>query len=92
MLVDFNGRDAESLHTRGIQCHANLTIDATVLNLRHAVDRQQSFTNGVVNEPTQLLRCHAGRADRKIGKWPTIDILPDDLGFFDTVRQVTANF
>ena len=57
--VDLRCGDAERLHPRRVEDHADLAVDAAVaLDLGHAVDRQQPLGDRVVDEPAQLLDRH----------------------------------
>src|SRR5690606_15929500 len=92
-LVDLAGADPERLHPRRIEDHPDFAIDAAgAADRGHALDRQQPFGDGIVDEPAQLLHRHVIGRNREIADRPTAADLDFRYARFeDAVGQVAAN-
>ena len=92
LLVHFDSGQPQRLHARGIQLNANFPVDAAAAkHLRHTVDAQQTFVDGVVDKPAELLDGLVGGGHRVINERAAIDVFPLHLRFIDAFGKLASH-
>jgi len=92
LQVDLSCRDAERLHARRVEFHADLTTDAAAAaDLGHTCHGKQALAHRIVHEPGQVLIGECARAHRVRDDLVAIDVEPLDGRFLDPGGQIHAH-